>query len=323
MGTRLSSLERLDDRITPNSVIADVTGDGIPDVVTVDRLPTGTVVRVAPGGGAPGAVEALAPAFEPGYTGDATVAVADLGGNGSAAIVVTAGAGGSGRVRILGYDGGPTLVELANFYGIGDPGFRGGASVAVADFNGDGTPDLAVAAGPGGGPRVAVYDGRGLIAPPGSLPRPDDTLPAVVTDPPKLTPDFFAFPDGPTVAADRGGLSLAAADVDGDGRADLIAAGAGGLTRVRVISGKDLAAGLGGDAARQLADFFVSGLGGGLTVSAAADGIRVANPAGGSQTFAYDSFPLSPGIAPPVAASTPSAGSLLPVSVPRPPLGSD
>src|SRR5262249_41770706 len=42
------------------------------------------------------------------------------------------------------------------------PGFLGGVRTAQADFNGDGYPEVVVAAGPGGGPHVKVYDGKTL-----------------------------------------------------------------------------------------------------------------------------------------------------------------
>ena len=57
-----------------------------------------------------------------------------------------------------------TLAAVrANFFGIDDPNFRGGARAAVGDVNADGTPDLAVAAGFAGGPRVALFDGRKIL----------------------------------------------------------------------------------------------------------------------------------------------------------------
>ncbi|MCA9071197.1 MAG: VCBS repeat-containing protein, partial [Planctomycetaceae bacterium] len=94
------------------------------------------------------------------------------------------------------------------------PGFTGGVRVATGDINGDGTPDLITGAGPGGGPHVQVFDGASG---------------AVVLS-------FFAF--GPGFS---GGVNVASADVNQDGKADLIvSAGPGGGPHVRVLSGEDL-----------------------------------------------------------------------------------
>src|SRR5205823_10315238 len=111
----------------------------------------------------------------------------------------------------------------ASFFGIDDPNFRGGARVALCDVNKDGTDDLVVAAGFGGGPRVAVFDGRTVLAGP----------------PTRLVGDFFVFEQ-----ALRNGVFVAAGDLDGDGFADLIfGGGPGGGPRVYALSGQDLIAG--------------------------------------------------------------------------------
>jgi len=115
---------------------------------------------------------------------------------------------------------------LVSFFGIPDPSFRGGATVAVGDVNGDGVPDVVVAAGVGGGPRVVVWDGKLLAG--GVVP----TTPLA---------DFFAFEE--TL---RTGVYVSVGDVTGDGLADLlIGAGPGGGPRVRLVDAASLLA-LGG-----------------------------------------------------------------------------
>src|SRR5207245_3358700 len=119
--------------------------------------------------------------------------------------------------RVLGYSGKDGSL-LANFYGIDDPDFRGGARPAVGDLNGDGRQDLVVAAGFGGGPRVAFYDGTTVTSKAG---------------PAKLINDIFVFED--TL---RNGVFVAAGDLNGDGFADLIVGGGpGGGPRVPALDG--------------------------------------------------------------------------------------
>jgi len=90
------------------------------------------------------------------------------------------------------------------------PGFRGPISVAVADVNGNGVPDIIVAASHGAGPHVKVFEGS------------DGSLLA----------NFFAF--APSFG---GGVFVAAGDVNGDGRADLIVSAG---PHVKVIDGTKL-----------------------------------------------------------------------------------
>src|SRR5262249_54964448 len=76
-----------------------------------------------------------------------------------------------------------------------DMNFTGGVRVAVGDVNGDGVVDIVTAAGPGGGPNITVLNGK------------DGT---------QLL-NFFAYDQNFT-----GGVFVAAGDVNGDGRADII-----------------------------------------------------------------------------------------------------
>src|SRR5207247_11042939 len=89
--------------------------------------------------------------------------------------------------------------------------FRRGTFDAAGDVSGDRTPDIITGAGPGGGPHVKVFDG---------------TTGALVEQ-------WMAYD-----VAFRGGVSVAAGDVDGDGRSDVVTgAGPGGGPHVKVFSG--------------------------------------------------------------------------------------
>lgn len=69
--------------------------------------------------------------------------------------VTGAGQGGGPAVNV--YSGIDNSV-LASFFAF-DSSFTGGVQTAVADVNNDGISDVIVGAGPGGGPRVIVYNG--------------------------------------------------------------------------------------------------------------------------------------------------------------------
>ncbi len=199
--------------------LADVTGDGTPDYVLAAG--PGGPPRVVVLDGATGRVAADFAPFEQSFTGGAFAAAADLDLDGRAELIVTPDQGGGGRVVVFSVAAGGAVTARASFFGIDDPNFRGGARVAAGDVDRDGTPDVIVAAGFGGGPRVAIFRGAGIVT--GSSAR--------------LTNDFFAFP-GADAERLRNGAYVAAGDCDGDGFADLIfGGGPGGAPRVFILSG--------------------------------------------------------------------------------------
>jgi hypothetical protein len=210
---------------------ADVTGDGVPD--TVYGTGPGVATQVVVFNGATGGQVAQKFPFESTFTGGVYVAAGDLNGDGRADLVVTPDEGGGPRVLV--FDGATGNV-LADFLGIDDPNFRGGARAALGDIDGDGRVDLVIAAGFGGGPRVAIFNGR--------------TVPGASANAPpsRLLNDFFVFED--TL---RNGAFVAAADLNGDGFGDLIAGGGpGGGPRVTVFGGAQLL----GNQAVQIINFF-------------------------------------------------------------------
>jgi hypothetical protein len=146
--------------------------------------------------------------FDPSFLGGVRVAVGDFTRDGLPDVVAGAGPGGGPEVRILdGKTGEQIPGPLGSFWAY-DPMFAGGIHVAAADVDGDRVPDVITAAGLGGGPHVRVFNGK------------TGTVIA----------DFFAFdPDF------HGGITVAAADVTGDGKAEVaVGAGIGGGPRVKV-----------------------------------------------------------------------------------------
>ncbi|HEY8504290.1 MAG TPA: VCBS repeat-containing protein, partial [Gemmataceae bacterium] len=112
---------------------ADFTGDGEADLVAGPGPGRVTQVRVI--NGLTGVDVFTFTAFEETFTGGVFVATGDFNGDGVADIVVSPDVTGGPRVRVLsGTD--PANVVLADFFGIEDVNFRGGARVGVGDVNG-------------------------------------------------------------------------------------------------------------------------------------------------------------------------------------------
>jgi hypothetical protein len=207
---------------------ADFNGDGVADLVVGTGPGSSTHVLVLDG--VDQHVLFSVDPFEPSFTGGVYVAAGDLTGDGKADLAISPDEGGGPRVRVFNGDG---FSQIADFFGIDDPNFRGGARASIGDLNGDGKGDLVVAAGFGGGPRVAAFNGA-TLGPYGG---------------PKLFGEFFVFEQ--TL---RNGVFVAVGDLNGDGFADVIAGGGpGGGPRVFGLSGKDLVQ---SGTQTQLANFF-------------------------------------------------------------------
>src|SRR5206468_1819547 len=149
-------------------------------------------------------------AYDSTFPGGVFVATGDLDGDGVAEIVTGAGEGGGPHVRIF---NGRTGAIVGQFFAY-DQAFTGGVHVAVGDVTGDGQADIVTGAGAGGSAHVRIFNGRSL----------------------QLENEFTAYPETFT-----GGVYVAVADVNGDGRPDIITGtGPGGAPHVKVFNGADL-----------------------------------------------------------------------------------
>jgi FG-GAP-like repeat len=200
--------------------VADVSGDGIPDIITAPGAGGGPDVRVFDG--TSGRQIDGFYAFSRLFSGGVYVAVGDFNRDGFADIVTAADAGGGPQVKV--FDGrtltyAHTAVAVASFYAY-SRFFTGGVRVAVGDINGDGIPDLITAPGVGGGPDVRVFNGAALNT---ASPTAD------------IMREFYAF--SPSLL---GGVFVAAGDANGDGLADILC-GTGpttpSLTAIALFSG--------------------------------------------------------------------------------------
>ncbi len=212
--------------------LGDVNADGTPDRV-VGTGPGDSRVRVLDG--ANGAVLADFIAF-PGFAGGVFVAVGALNGDGRADVAVTPDAvdafsgpvsnqlpvrvySGAGFGLLAAFDG---LASLSGASGQNNAAVKLGGRPAIADVNGDGAPDLLIAAGSGGGPRITAWSGTGFPAAGGGRP---------TTNP---IANLFVFE-----SSQRGGAFITSGDVNGDGFAEIIVGGGpGGGPRVRIVSGR-------------------------------------------------------------------------------------
>ena len=203
---RVESLEPRDQpAVVPTGAVAVGADFGAtPDVTLIDPATSAIVGRVR--------------AYEGTFAGGVRVAVGDLNADGTPDLVTGPGPGGGPRVVVIdGATGQPVFSFMAY-----EPSFTGGVNVAVGDLDGDGKSEIVTGAGNGGGPLVRTFDVTI-----------DPATGRVTAVTPRAGADFYAYE-----ASFRGGVFVAAGDLDGDGADEIVlGTGVGGGPRVRAVRG--------------------------------------------------------------------------------------
>jgi hypothetical protein len=148
-------------------------------------------------------------AYPADFSGGVTVATGDVTGDGVDDVITAPATLGGPVIRV--FDG-VTGQNVYNFLAYAAD-FRGGVFLAAGDVDGDGLADIVTGAGVGGGPHVQVFRGGDF----------------------RQIRNFFAYDP-----AFRGGVTVAAGDLTGDGLADLITSPAlGGGPHVKMFDGSN------------------------------------------------------------------------------------
>ncbi|MDD4333171.1 MAG: putative glycoside hydrolase [Patescibacteria group bacterium] len=164
-------------------VVTDMNNDGTKEIITGTGAGGGPQVRIFNKDGK--LLSGGFFAYDKNFRGGVNIAVSDINGDGQKEIVTAPGKGGEPQIKVFNEKG----KLLSGGFLAYSKTFRGGASVAVGDVDGDGAKEIITGAGAGGGPHVRIFNRNG-----------------------KLESQFFAYSQNM-----RSGINVIANDIDKNG----------------------------------------------------------------------------------------------------------
>lgn len=146
--------------------------------------------------------------FGQNFKGSMSLAIGNIDGDGRQEIIVGSATTGTGEVRIYRSDLSLSRLPWRAF----GSRYQGGVNLAAADFDGNGTAEIIVGAGPGSAPEVRIFSSEGKL----------------------FAPGFFAF--DPRF---KGGVKVAAGTImPGKGVQVAVGPGIGGGPQIRIFNSR-------------------------------------------------------------------------------------
>ena len=179
---------------------ADVDGDGSREIIVAPGSAGSSQIRIFTAGGK---LKSQFFAFGSKYRGGVQLAAADVDGDGQDEIIVSAKNQKNAQIKIFNYQG----QERYNF-ALSKPNLIESLPLAAADIDHDGQAEIIVGSSRGSLPEVQIFDRLGNKA-----------------------SSFLAYPK-----SFRGGVRLAAGDVDNDGQVEIVVSPIQGGPQIRIFT---------------------------------------------------------------------------------------
>jgi hypothetical protein len=168
----------------------DINGDGVADIIV--GAASGVAPHVKVFSGTNYKVIRSFYAFATSFTGGVNVGAGDINGDGYADVIVGSGLNARPHVRVY---SGKDNIAIRSFFAY-DASFTGGVRVAAGDVDGDGIAEIITGSGANSRGHIKVFKGGYN----------------------RVIRSFFAYGPGVT-----NGVFVAAGDLDGDGKAEIVA----------------------------------------------------------------------------------------------------